>query len=351
MWDWGTRFRRHGDDEAARRQIFALPDMVVYTLIKRGCMEVREPYEVIIVGGGAAGLAAGLYCQRAALKAVLFERGLIGGQIAVSKEVENYPGVEGITGFDLADKLLNHAKGFGLRVIQEEVAVVEPGPEMHTVRLVNGDRYETRAVILAAGGSVRKLNVPGEAEYLGRGVSYCAACDGFFFREKRVVVVGGGEAAVEEALFLARIAKKVFLVHRGSEVRTGRWMRNRLGMEPNIEVIANAVITGIRGDGEAVTGVTLESRDAGVHELAADGVFIFIGYEPSTSLVPPEVRRNEEGFVITDEKCETSVPGIFAVGDLRQKFANQIIIAAADGATAALGAAHYVESKKPVLQR
>jgi thioredoxin reductase (NADPH) len=310
-------------------------------------METRNTYEVIIVGGGASGLAAGLYCQRAALKTVLFEKGLIGGQIAISKDVENYPGVEGITGFDLAEKLHNHARTFGLPIIQEEVAAVHAGPDLHSVQLANGDRYRTDALILAAGGSVRKLGIPGEAEYLGSGVSYCGTCDGFFFRDKTVVVVGGGDTAVEEAVYLSRLARKVYLVHRRNTLRASKLLQSRLFAEPGIEVIWNTIMTSINGNERVVDGVSLENIETGEEgALPTEGVFIFIGYEPNTSLVPPEVRRSELGYVMTDEKCETNVPGIFAIGDLRQKFANQIVIAAADGATAALGAARFIETKK-----
>ena len=250
-------------------------------------MEIKEPYEVIIVGGGAAGLVAGLYCQRAALKTVLFEKGLIGGQIAISKDVENYPGVEHIVGFELAERLVNHAKVFGLNVVQEEVASIEPGPDLHTVRLANGEVYRTVALILAAGGSARKLDVPGEAEYLGRGVSYCATCDGLFFRGKTVAVVGGGDSAVEEALYLSRVAKKVFLLHRRSPLRASRMLPEPAAAEPSIEMVNNTKVTAIRGDGKGVTGVDLESSDTGARsEMAVDGVFIFIGYAPNTFLLP-----------------------------------------------------------------
>jgi thioredoxin reductase (NADPH) len=179
-------------------------------------MTANDTYEVIIIGGGPAGLTAGLYCKRAAMKTVLFEKGLIGGQIAISKDVENYPGMEGITGFDLAEKLLHHTKSFGLPIVQQAVSEIIIGPEHHSVRLDNGDLLNSVAIILAAGGSVRKLGIPGEAEYLGTGVSYCATCDGFFFRDKTVVVVGGGDTAVEEALYLARLTRKVSLIHRGN---------------------------------------------------------------------------------------------------------------------------------------
>lgn len=310
-------------------------------------MAVERTYEVIIVGGGPAGLAAGLYCQRAALDAVLVEKGLLGGQIAISKDVENYPGVEGITGFDLAEKMLHHARSFGLTVLQEEVAAITAGSPLHTVRLANGDILRAGALILAVGGSVKKLGIPGEAEYLGSGVSYCATCDGFFFRDKNVVVVGGGDTAVEESLYLAKIARKVSLVHRGNTLRASRILQNRLKGESGIEVIWNTVITEIRGDGKTVSAVSTRNTENGNEdEIPADGVFVFIGYAPNNQLIPPAVRINEQGFVITDEKCETSVPGIFAAGDLRQKFANQIVVAAADGCIAALAAAHYLEMQK-----
>jgi thioredoxin reductase (NADPH) len=310
-------------------------------------MANKETYEVIIVGGGPAGLAAGLYCNRAALKTVLFEKGLIGGQIAISKEVENYPGVEGITGFDLAEKLVHHARSFGLSIIQQEIAAVNAGSDLHSVRLANGDLFHTVALILALGGTARKLGIPGEAEYLGSGVSYCATCDGFFFREKTVVVVGGGDTAVEEALYLSRLARKVYLVHRRNALRASQILQSRLMTEPRIEVIWNTIITEIKGDGRTVGAVSFENTETGEKGIfPTDGVFIFIGYSPNNKLIPPAVRINELGFVITDEKCETSVPGIFAAGDLRQKFANQIVVAAADGCIAALAAAHYVEVQK-----
>lgn len=310
-------------------------------------MAINETYEVIIVGGGPAGLSAGLYCKRAALKTVLFEKGLLGGQIAISKEVENYPGVEDITGFDLAEKLIHQARSFGLSVIQQEVAAINAGSNLHSVRLASGDLLHTIALILAVGGSVRKLGIPGEAEYLGTGVSYCATCDGFFFRDKAVVVVGGGDTAVEEALYLSKLTRKVYLVHRGNALKASKILQSRLMAEPRIEVIWNTVITEIKGNGSAVNAVSFKNTETGENgEIPTDGVFIFIGYFPNNQLIPSAVRMNEQGFVITDERCETSVPGIFAVGDLRQKFANQIVVAAADGCIAALAAAHYVEEQK-----
>ncbi|MGD0283837.1 MAG: thioredoxin-disulfide reductase [Dissulfurispiraceae bacterium] len=310
-------------------------------------MPVNEIYEVVIVGGGPAGLTAGLYCKRAALKTVLFEKGMPGGQIAISKEVENYPGMEGITGFDLAEKLVHHTQSFGLDIIRQEVTAVNAGPDLHSVRLAGGDLLYTSALILAAGGILRKLGIPGEAEYLGTGVSYCATCDGFFFRNKTVVVVGGGDTAVEEAIYLSKLAKKVYIVHRKNTLRAGNLLQSRLMADPGIEIIWNTVITEIRGDGKTVSAVFFENAETGEKgELPVDGIFILIGHSPNNQLIPPEVRTDEQGFVITDEKCATNVPGIFAVGDLRRKFANQIVVAAADGCIAALAAAHYVEARK-----
>jgi thioredoxin reductase (NADPH) len=314
-------------------------------------MNSTDTFDVIIVGGGPSGLAAGLYCQRAVLKTILFEKGLVGGQIAISKDVENYPGLQGITGFDLAEKMVQHAEAFGLKIVQEEVAAVDSGPDIHSIQLANGTVYSTYALILGAGGSVRKLGVPGEAEYLGSGVSYCGTCDGFFFRDKTVVVVGGGDTAVEEALILSRLARKVYLVHRKGVLRaSNRLLQDRLLADPRIEVIWNTVVTEIKGDDRSVNAVSLMNTATGAaSDLSTDGVFIFIGYAPNTTLIPPAVRLNEQGFVITDEKCQTSVPGVFAIGDLRQKFANQIVIAAADGAIAALAAAHFVEARKAAV--
>lgn len=313
-------------------------------------MATDELYDAIIIGGGPAGLTAGLYCKRAALKTVLFEKGLPGGQIAISKEVENYPGLENITGFDLAEKMVHHAGLFGLDIRREEVSEIVSGAPYHAVRLATGERLRSRALILAAGGSVRKLGVPGEAEYLGAGVSYCATCDGFFFRDKTVIVVGGGDTAAEEALYLSKITRKVSLVHRGNTLRAGKILQDRLTAAPEIDFIWNTVVKEINGDGKHVVSVTCEDIRTGVKKIIpTDGVFVCIGYSPNNQLIPPGVTMNELGFVITDDRCETSVPGIFAVGDLRKKFANQIVVAAADGCIAALAAAHYVEISKGTI--
>jgi thioredoxin reductase (NADPH) len=314
---------------------------------RRRMMSEKELYDLIIVGGGPGGLTAGMYAMRAALKTVLIEKGLPGGQVAITKGVENYPGFIEIGGFELCDKFLQHAKWYGLQMIQQEVVAVDPGIEFHSVRLADGTVLHAHAVILAPGGSARRLNVPGENENFGKGVSYCATCDGFFFRDKVVVVVGGGDTALEDALYLSKITQRVYLVHRRDAFRGSRILQQRVLAECGIEVLWNTVVTAIKSDEQGVCAVSLKDTKTGEpRELATDGVFIFVGFSPNNQLVPAGVKANANGYVVTDEKCETSIPGIFAIGDLRQKYANQIVIAASDGCIAALAAAHYVEMKK-----
>ncbi|PKN62487.1 MAG: thioredoxin-disulfide reductase [Deltaproteobacteria bacterium HGW-Deltaproteobacteria-15] len=310
-------------------------------------MQEEGIYDLIIVGGGPAGLSAGIYALRATLKTVLVEKGLHGGQVAMTDSVENYPGFENVSGMELCDKFLNHAKSYGLEMIQQEVAAVEPGIDYHTVRLSDGKALHSHAVILATGGYHRKLNAPGEEEHGGKGVSYCATCDGFFYRDKTVVVVGGGDTAAEESLYLAKIAEKVYLVHRRDELRASRILQQRVLSECKIEVLWNTVVTAIKADAQGVNSIGLKNvRTGEERELPAYGIFIFVGFVPNNQLVPAGVKMNAEGYVLSDEKCETSIPGIFVVGDLREKYAKQIVLAAADGCTAALAAAHYVESRK-----
>jgi thioredoxin reductase (NADPH) len=304
-------------------------------------------YDLVIIGGGPGGLTAGIYAMRAALKTALIEMGVPGGQMNNSGSVENWPGDEFISGGDLALKFSQHARSYGLEIVTQEVVEIEPGLDFHTVKLANGDRLSTHAIILATGGSPRKLNIPGEEEHYGKGVSYCAVCDGFFFRDKTVVVVGGGDTAAEESLYLAKLVKQVYLVHRRDALRAGALLQQRVKAECKIEILWNSVPTEIRADAQGVSAVQLQNTQNGKKsELAADGVFVFIGFEPNNKLVPAGTKMNADGYVVTDEKCETNVPGIFVIGDLREKYFRQIVISASDGATAALAAAHYVETRK-----
>ncbi len=310
-------------------------------------MSANGIYDLVIVGGGPGGLTAGIYAMRAALKTALIEMGVPGGQMNNSGSIENWPGDEFITGGDLALKFSQHAKSYGLEVINEEAVAIEPGLDFHTVKLGNGDHLSTHAIILATGGSPRRLNIPGEKEHYGRGVSYCAVCDGFFFRDKTVVVVGGGDTAAEESLYLAKLAKQVYLVHRRDALRAGALLQQRVKAECKIEILWNSVVTEISADDQGVSAVQLQNTQNGKKsELSADGVFVFIGFDPNNKLVPAGTKMNPNGYVVTDEKCETNVPGIYVIGDLREKYFRQIVISASDGATAALAAAHYVETRK-----
>jgi thioredoxin reductase (NADPH) len=310
-------------------------------------MSEADLHDVVIVGGGPGGLSAGIYAMRAALKTILIEKGAAGGQVAMSEAVENYPGFEHITGYELSQKFLQHAQSYGMEIVQEEVVAVEPGLDFHTVRLANGDILKTHTVILATGGSPRKLDIPGEDEYYGKGVSYCGVCDGFFFRDKTVVVVGGGDTAAEEALYLAKLAKHVYLVHRRDALRASMILQQRVKDECKIEILWNNIVTEIKANDEGVNAVDLQDTQTGEkRELATDGVFVFVGFIPNNQLVPAGIKMNADGYVVTNDKCETNMPGIYVVGDLREKYAKQIVVAAADGCTAALVAAYFVEMKK-----
>ena len=310
-------------------------------------MPTQPQYDMVIIGGGPAGLTAAIYAMRAALKTVLVEKALPGGQVTMSDEVENYPGFETISGAELSMKFAQHAQSYGLEMITEEAQAVEPGLEYHTVRLGDGRGLTAHTIVLATGGSPRRLGVPGEDEFYGKGVSYCAVCDGFFFRNKTVVVVGGGDTAAEEALYLSKITAKVYLVHRRDALRASMILQQRLAADKKIEILWDNIVTAIKSHDGQVSTVDLQNTRSGeMRELAADGVFIFIGFTPNNQLVPAGSKVNSEGYVCTDEKCETNLPGVFAIGDLREKYGRQIVLSAADGCTAAMAAAYYVEVKR-----
>ena len=310
-------------------------------------MANREYYDVIIIGGGPAGLSAAIYALRASMRTVLIEKASPGGQITLTDEVENYPGFKNINGYDLSEKFLSHAKSYNLEVLSQEAAVLEPGLDWHTVQLNGDEQLKSHAVILASGGLPRKLNIPGEDEFYGKGVSYCAVCDGFFFRNKTVVVVGGGDTAVEEALYLSKLAQKVYLVHRRDALRASMILQQRLAADKKIEILWDTIVTAIKSQEGQVSAVELQdTRSEEARELATDGIFIGIGFDPNNQLVPAGIKVNADGYVCTDEKCETSIPGLYAIGDLREKYGRQIVLSAADGCTAALAAAYYVEVKR-----
>ena len=230
--------------------------------------------------------------------------------------------------------------------MRDEAVAINPGPDLHTVTLGSGKTLKAHAVIIATGGNPRRLGVPGEMEYIGRGVSYCAKCDGFFFQNRVVTVVGGGDTALEEALYLAKLASKVYLLHRRDSFRASRILQKRI-RESNIELVLNSAITEICANEDGVHSIAVKDLLTGKDRtIATEGVFIFVGLLPNNQIVPPGIKLDSTGYAITDEKCATDIPGIYVAGDLRTKFAKQIVIAAAEGCTAALAAADYVDEKK-----
>ena len=300
---------------------------------------------MIIVGGGPAGLAAGLYTARMDLKAVLLDRGPLGGQLLNTELVEDYPGFESILGADLATKMGEHARKFGLEVRDfDPVKEIDTAGETKVVRLESGEELRAPALIMAAGGLPRYLEVPGEKEFWGRGVSYCAVCDGAFFKGQQLAVVGGGDAAIEEGDFLTRYASKVYVIHRRNEFRAQPILLDRARANPKMEFILDSHVESIVGD-EKVRGIRFE-RQGKTKELPVGGVFIFVGFVPNSRLLKVHVDHDEAGYILTDRNMETSVPGIWAVGDVRAQLTKQIATAVGDGTTAAVAASAYVSALK-----
>ena len=303
-------------------------------------------WDVLIVGAGPAGLAAGIYAGRSELQTVIIDR-LPGGQLLITEEIENYPGFyEGITGFELSEKLRQHAEKFGARLESgHTVLEVTQDGELFKVKSDYGE-FSGKTLIWAAGSNPKKLGVPGESEFVGRGVSYCAVCDGAFFKDKVVAVVGGGDSALEEALYLTKFARKVYLIHRRDKFRAVRIIQQRVSKSDKIEPLLNKVVTSINGK-DFVESLTLRDVISGQEtELPVDGVFIFIGNEPNTAPIAHLVDTDPGGFVITDEEMRTKTPGLFAAGDVRSKPLRQVVTAAADGAVAAMSATKYLEEKE-----
>ncbi len=302
-------------------------------------------YDVIIVGGGPAGLAAALYTARMNLRTVVLDRGPLGGQLLNTELVEDYPGIESILGSDLALKMGDHARKFGVEVRDfEPVHEIDVEGNSKVVRMESGEELRAPALIMAAGGLPRYLQVPGEQEYSGRGVSYCAVCDGAFFKGQELAVIGGGDAAVEEGEFLTRYASKVYILHRRSELRAQPILVERAQANPKIEFIFDAHVKEIAGD-DKVRDVLYEQHGE-MKELHVGGVFIFIGFVPNSSLLKVHVDHDAAGYIQTDRNMQTSVEGIWAVGDVRAQLTKQIATAVGDGTTAAVAASMYISALK-----
>lgn len=298
--------------------------------------------KVIIIGSGPAGLTAAVYAARAQLAPLVFVGDTLGGQVAVSSEIENYPGFpEGLTGPELGELFQKQAERFGGRLEYDTITSVDLSVRPFKVKAYGGE-YETQSLIIATGSSPRKLGVPGEEKLAGRGVSYCATCDGFFYRDKEIVMVGGGDAAVEESMFLTRFASKVYQVHRRDRLRAERYLQERAFRNEKIEFVWDTVVDEIAGD-QAVTGVQLRNVKTGEVRLhPIQGIFIAIGYTPNTEFLDGQVALNEMGYVLTDERMRTSVKGVYAAGDVQDWMYRQIATSVGDGCRAAMEVEKYI---------
>ena len=298
-------------------------------------------FDLVIIGGGPGGLTAGIYAQRARLKTVLLEKQMVGGQIAVSDVIENYPGFPSISGAELMEKFEAHARGLGLEIRFTDVLDIAVDGNVKVIKTSDGE-IRTKAVIIATGAKPKRLGVPGEKELTGKGVSYCATCDGPFFRNLKVVVVGGGDTAVKEAVYLSRLAAKVYIVHRRDRFRAEKMHQEKMEAAENIEMVTSHVLKEIKAENNLVKSVLLEDlKTGGTREIEAEGVFIFVGINPTTDFA--DVDKDAGGFIKTSPDMKTSTPGIFAAGDCRTTPLLQVATAVGDGAIAAASAIEYVE--------
>jgi len=308
----------------------------------------QEPYDVVIIGGGPAGLTAGLYTSRAKLRTLLIERMIMGGQVMTTTKVENYPGFPGgIDGPDLMLRFQEHCQEFGLEVRYGEVeSLVDQGSTKQLT--LDGQPLFARSVIITTGAEPRKLDIPGEQEFTGRGVSYCATCDGAFFRDVPVAIVGGGDTAAEEALFLTRFASKVSIIHRRRDLRATKLLQERLAANPKIEILWERTVERVEGDASGLKQAVLTDPSGRHREpLTLEGLFVAIGVTPKAHFLTEVLDLDAEGYILTDAECRTSMPGVFAAGDVRKKMLKQIATAVGDGAVAAIMAEKYLDDLEP----
>lgn len=307
-----------------------------------------KTFDIIILGGGPAGLSAAIYAARSAAKTAIIDISMLGGQPSNYLELENYPGFTKIGGYDLMEKFEEHADMFGIQKFpMEEIQSVDLTSDIKTVTTLNGE-FKAKSIIIATGAQSKKLGVEGEKEFVGRGVSYCAVCDGAFYKDKVVAVVGGGNAAVEEASYLTKFASKVYLIHRRDELRADKIVQERAFKNEKLEFIYDTIVNKINGE-NLVKSATIENvKTHEIKDLAIDGIFPYIGFEPNADLFTGQIKQDKNGFIIVDEAMQTSVKGVYAIGDVRVTPLRQVITAAADGAIAAVYAGRYIETLKPV---
>ena len=303
-------------------------------------------YDAVVIGAGPAGITAALYLVRSGVSVALIENGAPGGQVLSTAEIENYPGFpKGVKGWELADLFDAHLAGYPVDRVRGEVASVASAEGgIFRIALTEGESIEAKAVVVCTGAKHRDLGAPGEDKFRGRGVSYCAVCDGNFYRGRDVVVVGGGNSALEETLYLSRIVNKVYLVHRRDAFRGAKIYEDKIRETSNIELVTKSVIDEIRGGNAGMDSVIVRNVESGeIRTIEAEGLFVYVGMLPVSSFVPTEVTRDAVGFIVTDAEMATSVPGIFAAGDVRSKRCRQVSSAVGDGATAATAALTYLE--------
>ena len=305
-----------------------------------------EVYEVIIIGGGPGGLTAGLYTSRARLSTLLIESALFGGQMTTTELIENYPGFpQGVTGDELSRLMEDQAKKFGMKTVTQEVVKVSLEGDVKVVQTYE-TTYRCEALIVSTGAEYRKLGIPGEKEFAGKGVSYCATCDGAFFRDSQIVVVGGGDSALTEALFLTKFARELTVIHRRDALRGTKIYQERALASSKIKFLWNSIVQEIKGD-STVRSISVKNVKTGeIKEVETEGVFLFVGLVPRTQFLKGVVQMDEAGYILTNEDCETSTKGIFAVGDCRKKLLRQIATAVGDGATAAFASEKFLEIKE-----
>jgi len=301
-----------------------------------------EKYDVAIIGAGPAGLSAAIYAARGGLKTIVFEKGLIGGQIVVTADVENYPGFEEtLSGFEIMEKMRLQTLKFNA-VIREESVKGIAFEGLCKVIETDENQYRVKSIIIATGAHPRKLNVPGEEKFTGRGVSYCATCDGALYRNKIVAVNGGGDSAVEEALFLTRFAEKVYIIHRRDSLRAVHAIQERAFNNPKIEFIWDTVVQEVNGDKQVESLTLFNKKNNEVTQLPVHGLFIYVGIIPNNDLFESRITLDTQGFIITNDDMETNIPGVYAAGDIRKKLLRQVVTATADGAIAAFAAEKWI---------